>query len=153
MTGCRFRPARARRRPFGKGIVVLRDVHRYGGGIAALAQAIQEDDADGAMAVLREDDSNVHWIAADAAEATPSEDALRDVRRLAVDTGRAVIEFGPRRRRPTAIDALGRFRLLCGHRHGPEGVATWMEHIENWLRPTWRASAPAAPGTSVVHSS
>jgi exodeoxyribonuclease V alpha subunit len=29
---------------------------------------------------------------------------------------------------------LGSFRFLCGHRRGPEGVATWMDTIENWLR-------------------
>ncbi len=37
-------------------------------------------------------------------------------------------------RRREAIAALGRFRLLCAHRRGPEGVATWMGHVESWLR-------------------
>ena len=77
--------------PFGDGIVVLRNVHRHGGAIAALARAIRRDDADEAMAILRAGDSNVQWIATDAAEAIPP-DGLGDVRRLAVDTGRAVIE-------------------------------------------------------------
>jgi exodeoxyribonuclease V alpha subunit len=120
--------------PFGKGVVVLGNVHRYGGAIAALAQAIREDNADEAMDILLAGDSNVRWIATDAAEAAPSEDALADVRRLAVDTGRAVIGSARTGDARAAIDALGSFRFLCGHRRGPEGVATWMDTIENWLR-------------------
>jgi exodeoxyribonuclease V alpha subunit len=119
--------------PFGAGIVVLRHVHRHGGAIAALALAIRQDDADGAMAILREGGSNVQWIATDEADTAPT-DALGEVRRLAVDTGRTVIAAARAGQARQAIDALGSFRLLCGHRRGPEGVATWMEHIENWLR-------------------
>ncbi len=119
---------------FGKGIVVLRNVHRYGGAIAALARAIRQDDADEAMTILRAGDSNVQWIATDEAATAPSEDLWRDVRRLAVETGRAVIGSARAGDARAAIDALGSFRFLCGHRRGPEGVATWMEHIENWLR-------------------
>ena len=62
------------------------------------------------------------------------ETLLADVRRLAVDTGRAVIGSARAGDARAAIDALGSFRLLCGHRRGPEGVATWMDTIENWLR-------------------
>ena len=119
---------------FGKGIVVLRNVHRHGKAIAALARAIRQNDADEAMAILRAGDSNVQWIATDPAASAPSEDLLGDVRRLAVDTGRAVIGSARAGDARAAIDALGSFRLLCGHRRGPEGVATWMDHIENWLR-------------------
>ena len=36
----------------GDGIVVLRRVHRYGGAIAELAEAIQRGDADAALTVL-----------------------------------------------------------------------------------------------------
>jgi exodeoxyribonuclease V alpha subunit len=118
---------------FGQGIVVLRHVHRHGGAIAALARAIRQDDADDAMAILRGGDSNVQWVATDAAASTPPEGSLLDVRRLAVDTGRAVIESARAGQARQAIDALGSFRLLCGHRRGPEGVATWMDQIENWL--------------------
>jgi exodeoxyribonuclease V alpha subunit len=118
---------------FGDGIVVLRNVHRHGGAIAALARAIRRDDADEVMAVLRAGDSNVQWIASDAGPPTPL-GGLHDVRSLAVATGRAVIESARAGQARDAIEALGSFRLLCGHRRGPEGVATWMEHIENWLR-------------------
>jgi exodeoxyribonuclease V alpha subunit len=120
--------------PFGKGVAVLRNVHRFGVAIAELAQAIRDNDANGAMDILRAGDSHVQWIATDAAEAAPSEDALADVRRLAVDTGRAVIGSARAGDARAAIDALGSFRFLCGHRRGSDGVATWMDTIENWLR-------------------
>jgi exodeoxyribonuclease V alpha subunit len=120
--------------PFGKGVAVLRNVHRFGVAIAELAQAIREDNADEAMDILRAGDSHVQWIATDAAESAPPEEALADVRRLAVDTGRAVIGSARAGDARAAIDALGSFRFLCGHRRGPEGVATWMDTIENWLR-------------------
>ncbi len=119
--------------PVGDGIVVLRRVHRYGGAIAELAEAIQRGDADGVLAVLGRGDSNVEWIPVDAAQPTALE-ALRGVRRLAVEGGRAVIEAARAGEAHAAIEALGRFRLLCAHRRGPEGVSAWMQHVESWLR-------------------
>ena len=53
---------------------------------------------------------------------------------LAVDCGRSVIEAAAAGDAREAIAALGRFRLLCAHRRGPEGVETWMTHVESWLR-------------------
>ena len=32
-----------------------------------------------------------------------------------------------------AAGALGRFRILCAHRRGPYGVASWTAHLEGWL--------------------
>jgi exodeoxyribonuclease V alpha subunit len=118
--------------PIGDGIVVLRRVHRYGGAIAELAEAIQRGDADRALAVLDAGGSNVQWIASDADPSIPG--AMADVRALAVDCGRAVIDAAAAGAAKEAIDALGRFRLLCAHRRGPDGVATWMGQVENWLR-------------------
>ena len=119
--------------PIGDGIVVLRRVHRYGGAIAELAGAIQRGDADGAMAVLEAGGSNVEWIGTDATE-QPSAGRLGEVRSLAVDCGRSVMEAAAAGDAGEAIAALGRFRLLCAHRRGPEGVETWMTHVESWLR-------------------
>ena len=39
----------------------------------------------------------------------------------------------PRGGRGAAIAALGSFRLLCAHRRGPYGVATWNAVVEGWL--------------------
>ena len=32
-----------------------------------------------------------------------------------------------------ALGALSEFRVLCAHRRGPHGVATWTAEIERWL--------------------
>src|ERR1700730_6977270 len=32
-----------------------------------------------------------------------------------------------------ALEALGAFRVLCAHRRGPYGAATWMAKVEAWL--------------------
>ncbi len=117
----------------GNGIVLLRRVHRFGGAIAELAEAIRRGDASDALSVLRRGDSDVHWIAEDAGEA-PSVGVTDAVRSLAVDCGRQVIEAARAGEARESIAALGRFRLLCAHRRGPEGVATWMGHVESWLR-------------------
>jgi exodeoxyribonuclease V alpha subunit len=44
-----------------------------------------------------------------------------------------------------ALDALGQFRMLCAHRRGPYGVATWSAQVEAWL-------AAAVPGFAATGS-
>ncbi len=110
-------------------------MHRYGGAIAELADAIHAGDAERAVAVLERDGTNVEWIASDVAGAAEvPDDALGVVRAVAVESGRAVIEAARDARAADAIDALGHFRLLCAHRRGPDGVGAWMHHVERWLR-------------------
>jgi exodeoxyribonuclease V alpha subunit len=106
--------------PAGEGIVVLERVHRYGVGIAELAEAIRRGDGDAAVAALR----GVTWIA---------DDALDPVREAAVRAARRVTEAARAGDAMGAIDALGSFRLLCAHRRGPYGVSGWTELIEAWL--------------------
>ena len=121
---------------FGDGIVVLRNVHRHGGAIAALAAG----DPTGRR-------RRRAWPCLAAGESNVAVDRGRCGRGRSrpkgwATFGRLAVEHRPRRHRggagraapQAAIDALGSFRLLCGHRRGPEGVATWMDHIENWLR-------------------
>ncbi len=62
------------RAPIGDGIVVLKTVHRYGGAIAELADAIHAGDAERAVAVLERDGTNVEWIASDVAGAAEAPD-------------------------------------------------------------------------------
>ena len=57
----------------GDGIVVLRRVHRFGGGIARLAEAIHNGDGDIAVALLRSDSDDIRWIEADVAQATETD--------------------------------------------------------------------------------
>ncbi|HZQ79148.1 MAG TPA: exodeoxyribonuclease V subunit alpha [Acidimicrobiia bacterium] len=144
----------------GEGIVVLRRVHRFGGGIAALADAVRRGDADAAVAVLSAGHDNVTWIPLDiaagaaaaagaggpgprsggAAAATGAgadaggRAAMAAVREAAVAAGAAVAEAAAAGDASAALTALGRFRVLCAHRRGPYGVATWSAQVEAWLR-------------------
>ena len=122
----------------GDGIVVLDRVHRYGEAIAAVADAIRGGDADATIASLASGVDGVVWIDEDPAAAADS-DALQQVREGAVATARAVIEAARSGDARGAIAALSTFRVLCAHRRGAHGVATWMERIEGWL-------AAAVPG-------
>jgi exodeoxyribonuclease V alpha subunit len=116
----------------GDGIVVLDQVHRYGGAIARLAEAIRRGDAGAVMEELSAASEDVTWIDADVADAA-ADDALAPVRELAVAAARAVAQAARAGAAAEAIAALSSFRLLCAHRRGPEGVATWTALMEGWL--------------------
>ena len=114
----------------GDGIVVLGTVHRFGGGIERLADAIHAGDADAAIGALT--DESITWINADVGDPAAL-DQLSPVRAGAVATGLAVIESARAGDAARAIRELGAFRVLCAHRRGAHGVATWMPRIETWL--------------------
>jgi len=114
------------------GIVVLDRVHRFGEGIATLADAIARGDADEVITVLDAAPAGVSWIPVDVADPA-SEIALAPIRDRAVSAGRTVIEVARAGAAREAIDALATFRVLCAHRRGPQGVASWNNRIESWL--------------------
>jgi exodeoxyribonuclease V alpha subunit len=114
------------------GIVVLDRVHRFGGGIALLAEAIRRGDADEVMEVLANQPADVAWIPVDAAD-TEAEFALAAVREEAIAAGRAVFQAAQVGAAHNAIAALSAFRVLCAHRRGAQGVAAWTARIEGWL--------------------
>jgi exodeoxyribonuclease V alpha subunit len=116
----------------GAGIVVLDRVHRYGGGIARLADAVRRGDADGALAALRAAPGEVEWLHVDV-ETAGAESVLELVRDRAVAAGRAVALAARAGAPADALRALGRFRLLCAHRHGPHGVSDWTSRVQAWL--------------------
>ena len=116
----------------GDAIVVLDRVHRYGGGIARVADAIRRGDADEAIAGLRAAPEEVTWLDLDVADPAAGP-ALAPVRTGAVANARTVIEHARAGRAHEALEALGAFRVLCAHRRGDHGVATWMARIEAWL--------------------
>ncbi len=110
------------------GIEVLRRVHRYGGGIARLAEAIRGGDGDGAIAALSESGEEVRWMAVDALEAD-----LSAVESRVLAAAREVASAARAGDAGTALASLGRFRLLCAHRRGPYGVSHWTSRLEAWL--------------------
>ncbi|MDP1806895.1 MAG: exodeoxyribonuclease V subunit alpha, partial [Acidimicrobiales bacterium] len=113
------------------GIVVLRTVHRYRGAIAELAEAVQRGDAGAAVDVLSGEHDDVAWLKVDVA--TSARGALHPVRDAVIEAGTLVSEAAAAGRGRDALSALGGFRLLCAHRRGPYGVATWTAQVERWL--------------------
>lgn len=124
-------------------VVVLDRVHRFGEGIASLARAIREGDADATINVLRNAPEGVRWIEQDAAD---SEEVTEFLRTRSVAAGSAVIDAARAGDASGALRALAEFRVLCAHRRGPYGVATWAARIEDWL-------AATRPGLRPVGSS
>jgi exodeoxyribonuclease V alpha subunit len=117
---------------FGAGIVVLERVHRFGESIASVADAIRRGDGDGTVSALRAGAGDeVQWIEADAAEGP-----LDTVRTGAIAAGDAVVRAALAGDAAGALSALGSFRVLCAHRRGPHGVATWTGEVERWLSGT-----------------
>jgi exodeoxyribonuclease V alpha subunit len=115
----------------GDGIVVLQRVHRFGGGIAALADAVRRGDADGTIEVLSQANDDVSWVPVDLAD--PGAATLTAIRAAAISAGLAVAGAAAAGDARAALDALGGFRILCAHRRGPYGVATWSAQVEGWL--------------------
>jgi exodeoxyribonuclease V alpha subunit len=116
----------------GDGIVVLDRVYRFGGAIAAVADAVRRGDADAAIEALRDGAGAMTWIEVDVADPGARE-ALSPVRDAAVAAARAVIDAARAGEARRALESLAAFRVLCAHRRGPHGVETWMDRIERWL--------------------
>jgi exodeoxyribonuclease V alpha subunit len=103
-------------------------VHRFGGAIGAVAEAIARGDGDATVAALSDADE-VTWLSGDpAAGEAPA--AIRDG---ALDAARTVIEAARAGDARRALELLPSFRLLCAHRRGPYGVERWTDRIERWL--------------------
>ncbi len=114
----------------GDGIVVLERVHRYGGEIARLAEAIRRGDLDGAIEALAAAPGEITWLAADIETGATDLDVVKVE---AVSAGRAVVAAARAGAANEALAALGRFRLLCAHRRGPHGVSSWTSRLQAWL--------------------
>jgi exodeoxyribonuclease V alpha subunit len=115
--------------PPGAGIVVLGRVHRFGGAIGAVAEAVRRGDADAAVQALSDAPDEVTWLPVDP-EADSAPAAVHDG---AVAAARAVIDAAREGDARQALNALAGFRVLCAHRRGPYGVATWTDRIVRWL--------------------
>ena len=119
------------------GSTVLRRVHRFGGSIATVAQAIESGDGDAVVEALRHPGADdVTWLEIDDDEDPTTAPALTAVRAAVVDTARAVVAAAEAGDAAGALEALRAVQVLCAHRRGPAGAARWRAEIERWLRST-----------------
>jgi exodeoxyribonuclease V alpha subunit len=123
--------------PIADGIVVLDRVHRFDrdSAIADLAAAIQRGDTARAVEVLRTaDPEQVLWMERtagaverdEAADLAPVADALRTA-------GAAVVAAALDGDAAGALAVLDDVRVLCAHRRGPFGLATWVPRVAGWV--------------------
>jgi len=112
-------------------VVRLRIVHRYGGAIADMAEAIRRGHTDDVMEILRRGDPQVELVETDLDARNPR--GIEGLRNDVVDTGRALIEAARAGDASAALAALDQHRLLSAHRRGPFGVARWSQEVERWL--------------------
>lgn len=118
----------------GDSVIVLTEVHRHHGAIAALARAVQAGDEDAAVDLLRADASAPDVVFLEADPADPAADALlAPVQQAVVANGTRMSEAAAEGRAGDALQELSALRLLCAHRRGPYGVALWSARVEAWL--------------------
>jgi len=115
-------------------VVSLRQGHRYGGGIARLAQTLEAGDADGVVEALKSSPADVTWLNLEPdSDATASRE-LAPIRHAVVETARRVVAAARLGDGAAALVALRSVQVLCAHRRGPAGAAHWRNEIERWLR-------------------
>ena len=88
--------------PSSAGIVVLSRVHRFGGAIGAVAEAVRRGDADAAVQALSTSPDEVTWLPVD----PETDSALAPVHDGAVGAARAVIEAARAGDAHRALEAL-----------------------------------------------
>jgi len=110
-------------------IVRLRTSHRFGEQIGRLADAVRSGSADEVVAALRDGEATeLEFV--EVGDVAAAEERLRPrllegalgLRQLALSGDVA-----------GALRALGQERLLCAHRDGPWGAATWNGRVQRWL--------------------
>jgi exodeoxyribonuclease V alpha subunit len=110
--------------------VQLTTVHRFSKEIQELAEAIRSGRPDRMEAVLAKEHACIELVEQDPTDAGFEAPTLHaDV----LAAGRELVERARAGDPDAALTALGRHRVLCGHREGPYGVARWAEQVERWL--------------------
>jgi exodeoxyribonuclease V alpha subunit len=115
------------------GIIVLRRIHRFGEGIAAVAAAIDAGDVDAVVDALRGFPDEVGWIEHEVADPSKAPE-LAAVRSLIVDAAEGVVSAAAAGDAPAALGQLRSVQVICAHRRGPAGASVWRATIERWLR-------------------
>jgi len=116
------------------GVALLHTVHRYssGGRIDLLAQAIRAGEADHVVGLLRGRGDEVQWYEVGDDEPVPA-DVLQTVRAQVLAVSRELLTAARAGESAAALLALGRHRLLCGHRRGLRGVTHWTSLVQRWV--------------------
>lgn len=122
-------------------VVRLERVHRFGGTLAALADAVREGDADRAVAVLTGGDDDVVLV---------DPGARGSARDDVVQACRARVAAAASGDAPAALAALELHRVLVAHRRGPHGLGTWSEVVRQWEADAAGHAAAAAVGSPVI---
>lgn len=138
-------------KPMGRCVTVLSDNHRFKGALAEVAAAARAGASDDVVAALRHPSGEgVSWVEVDPTACQG--EALSAVLRVVGGEVKILAECCASGDAPGATLALSRFRLLCAHREGPAGVATWNALIERWLTAPPATSPNTAwyPGRPVV---
>jgi exodeoxyribonuclease V alpha subunit len=128
--------------PLASSVVVLERVYRFGETIAALAESIRTGATEEALALLRGGHEEVRWIPLDVA-GPDVQRHVAPVRTAVAAAAREVVSAASAGDGRGALTALSAVRLLCAHRRGPYGVASWARHVERWLA----ADLPGYAGT------
>ena len=97
---------------------------------------MRSGDADGVLRILTaptgpEGTSTALWLDIDVATASPA--TLEPVRNAVLRAQRPLAQAALVGDAARALDALGKLRMLCAHREGPAGAATWNARAEQWL--------------------
>jgi exodeoxyribonuclease V alpha subunit len=117
-------------RSIAAGITVLRTVHRFSGAVGALARAVGAGDAGAVIDLLGSGADELTWVPDDAAVSAVADEAVHG---SVIGPASDVVAAARRGDARAALEAMTRVQLLCAHRRGPYGVATWRARIESWL--------------------
>ncbi|AZG44642.1 exodeoxyribonuclease V subunit alpha [Gordonia insulae] len=108
-----------------RGVVTLRRGHRFGGGIATVAEAINRGDAQAVVELVSDPAlTEVTLVRAD---------DLDGVRADVAAWGAALRAAATASDASAALDALDQHRVLCAHREGAWGVEGWSRRVVEWL--------------------
>lgn len=125
-------------------VAVLRRNHRSDATVAQLADAVLAADADAVAELV---DSGVPGISFTEDAEDPA------LRQRVTTTALAMIHAARRGEVAAALAALGRHRVLCGHRHGDYGTDHWARTVEAWVNAELGAEVdtnPWYPGRPVM---
>jgi len=106
-------------------IILLDKSYRFSeqSGIWKLAQAVKQGDGETALQVLKSANyPDIEWHSLES-----SADLIKQI-----STNFSVLESQPE----TALQNFDKFRVLCATRHGPQGILTINQSVENYYRQT-----------------